>query len=33
MKASALFKRYVWLVNTISRAERITLRKINENIH
>lgn len=30
MKASALFKKYVWLVNTISRAGRITLRKINE---
>lgn len=33
MKASALFKEYVWLVNTISRSGRITLREINENIH
>lgn len=33
MKASALFKKYVWLVNTISSAGRITLREINENIH
>lgn len=30
MKASALFKEYVWLVGTISRAGRITLREINE---
>ena len=30
MKASALFKKYVWLVNTISSAGRITLREINE---
>ena len=30
MKASALFKQYVWLVGTISRAGRITLREINE---
>ena len=30
MKASALFKGYVWLVNTIRRAGRITLREINE---
>lgn len=30
MKASVLFKEYVWLVNTISRAGRITLREINE---
>ena len=30
MKASALFKQYIWLVGTISRAGRITLREINE---
>lgn len=30
MKASALFKEYVWLVGTIRRAGRITLREINE---
>ena len=30
MKAAALFKEYVWLVNTISRAGRLTLRQINE---
>ena len=30
MKASILFKQYVWLVDTIRRAERITLREINE---
>lgn len=30
MKASQLFKEYVWLVNTISHAGRITLREINE---
>ena len=30
MKASALFKEYVWLVSTIRRAGRITLREINE---
>ena len=30
MNASALFKQYVWLVGTISRAGRITLREINE---
>ena len=30
MKASALFKEYVWLVNTIRQAGRITLREINE---
>ncbi len=29
MKASLLFKQYVWLVNTISRAGRISLREIN----
>lgn len=30
MKASLLFKQYVWLVDTIHRAGRITLREINE---
>lgn len=30
MKAQDLFKEYVWLVNTISRAGRITLRELNE---
>lgn len=30
MKASALFKEYVWLVETIARAGRITLREIND---
>ncbi|MBO4481107.1 MAG: WYL domain-containing protein [Bacteroidales bacterium] len=30
MKASALFKQYVWLVDTIRRAGRITLREIND---
>ncbi len=30
MKASSLFKQYVWLVDTISRAGRITLREIND---
>ena len=30
MKAQDLFKEYVWLVNTISRARRITLRDLNE---
>jgi len=30
MKASVLFKQYVWLVDTISRARRITLRELNE---
>lgn len=30
MKASVLFKEYVWLVDTISRTRRITLREINE---
>lgn len=30
MKASTLFKEYVWLVSTISRAGRITLREIND---
>lgn len=29
-KASALFKQYVWLVDTISRAGHITLREIND---
>lgn len=30
MKASSLFRQYVWLVDTISRAGRITLREIND---
>ena len=30
MKASSLFKKYVWLVDIIRRAGRITLRDINE---
>ncbi len=30
MTASELFKEYVWLVDTIRRAKRITLREINE---
>ena len=30
MKASSLFKQYVWLVDTISRAGRISLREIND---
>lgn len=30
MKASVLFKQYVWLVDTIRRAGRITLREIND---
>jgi len=30
MKASALFKEYVWLVDTISRARHITMRELNE---
>lgn len=30
MKTSALFKEYVWLVDTISRCGRITLREIND---
>ncbi len=30
MKASSLFKEYVWLVNTISRVGRISLHEINE---
>ena len=30
MKASILFKQYVWLVDTIRRAGRITLREIND---
>ena len=29
-KAAALFKEYVWLVDTIYRAGRITLREIND---
>ncbi len=30
MKASSLFKRYVWMVDTIRRAKRITLAELNE---
>ena len=30
MKASALFKEYVWIVDTISRAGRITLRELGD---
>lgn len=30
MKASALFKQYVWLVDTIRRCKRITLAELNE---
>ncbi|MBP5172069.1 MAG: WYL domain-containing protein [Bacteroidales bacterium] len=30
MKTSVLFKEYIWLINTIYRAERITLAEINE---
>lgn len=30
MKASALFKQYVWLVDTIRRAKRITLAELND---
>ena len=30
MKAAELFKEYVWLVNTISRAGALTLRELNE---
>ena len=30
MKASLLFKQYVWFVDTIRRAGRITLREIND---
>ena len=32
MKAAALFKEYVWLVDTIYRAGRITLREINDRL-
>ena len=31
MKASVLFKQYVWLVDTIRRAGRITLNGINHH--
>ena len=30
MKASFLFKQYVWLVDTIQRCKRITLADLNE---
>lgn len=30
MKSPALFKEYIWLVNTIYRAGRISLAEINE---
>lgn len=30
MKASLLFKEYVWTVDTIRRASHITLRQLNE---
>lgn len=30
MKASLLFKEYVWIVDTIRRAGHITLRQLNE---
>lgn len=30
MKASALFKQYVWMVDTIRRAKRITLAELND---
>ena len=30
MKTPALFKEYIWLVNTIDRAKRITFAEINE---
>ena len=30
MKASILFKQYVWLVDTIQRCKRITLAELNE---
>ncbi|MBR5743994.1 MAG: WYL domain-containing protein, partial [Muribaculaceae bacterium] len=30
MKIPALFKEYIWLVNTIRRAKRISLAEINE---
>lgn len=30
MKASSLFKKYVWMVDTIRRAKRITLAELND---
>ena len=30
MKVSGIFRQYIWLVNTIHRAQRITLSEINE---
>jgi len=30
MKASLLFKEYVWIVDTIRRASHITLRQLNK---
>ena len=30
MKASSLFKQYVWMVDTIKRAKRITLAELND---
>lgn len=30
MKISALFKEYIWLVNTIRRARRISLAELND---
>ena len=30
MKSYALFQQYIWLVNTIHKAERITLDEINQ---
>ena len=30
MKIPTLFKEYIWLVNTIRRAKRISLAEINE---
>lgn len=30
MKASSLFKQYVWMVDTIRRAKRITLAELND---
>lgn len=33
MKTPALFKEYIWLVNTIYKAKAISLRDINERKH
>lgn len=34
MKASSLFKQYVWMVDTIRRAKRITLAELKlEELH